>query len=155
MAGKKSRDKGANFERDVARAFSEAYGMTFRRTPLSGGWAQDADVAAGDVVCVDDPEFEWCIECKKSEGWRLESLLTGDRAWFDNWWQQLLDECPDGKWPVLIFSRNRCPKFAAVEYDQGWSLLAPKIMVMYGDGLVIIVEFSQFLEWDTSNYVDR
>lgn len=114
--GKTSRTKGNAFERQVAAMFVEAYGLTFRRTPLSGGWAKDADVAQGDIVCIDDPDFPYCIECKKAEGWKLESLFTDRHAWFDNWWQQAVDECPEGKEPLLVFSRNRMPIFVASYY---------------------------------------
>lgn len=166
MSGRKSKNKGAGFERQVAKMFSEAYGLEFRRTPLSGGWAKDSDVAAGDLVCVDDPDFPYCIECKKSEGWKLESLFTDNHAWFDNWWKQVVDECPEDKEPILVFSRNRMPIFVAVRTDmflrhtvcdeQNGKLYLPvyhpfigsHIFLKYTESIMVIL-LSDFLEWDT------
>lgn len=114
MAGKRSKDKGAAFERLIARKFSETFDTILKRTPLSGGWAKEYEGAAGDLVCVDeDFDFPFCVECKNEEGWRLESLFTDNHAWFDRWWAQLMRECPPTKVPILVFSRNRTPVFVA------------------------------------------
>jgi len=125
MSGKKSRNKGAGFERLIANMFAEAYGVSFRRTPLSGGWAAEFADAAGDIVCVEPNKFEskhgfsfhYCIECKKSEGWKFGSLFTESHMWFDNWWKQLEEECPGDKIPLLVFSQNYSPIWLVAKFD--------------------------------------
>jgi len=157
--GKTSRNKGNAFERKIVKMFSDAYDVKLRRTPLSGGWAQDYSGAAGDVVCVEDgAEFPYCIECKCSEGWRLESLFTDNHAWFDNWWQQMLDECPEGKVPLLVFSRNRTPTFVALRWAHTLSNCTigcgfdTNYLSLSIDGIeVIIILLEDFLEWDSRN----
>lgn len=55
-----SRNKGATFERLLAKDFSEWWGCEFKRTPLSGGWGKSQ--TAGDLVPIrpdkDDPDYE-------------------------------------------------------------------------------------------------
>lgn len=106
--------KGATFERTVAKLFADAMGIKLRRTPMSGGWSHDNPDTAGDLVCIEG-EFEFCVECKCAEGWKLESLFTGNHKWFDNWWGQLMRESPAGKVPILVFSRARHPILAAID----------------------------------------
>jgi hypothetical protein len=119
---KNSRAKGNSFELQVAKAFSQHFGCKFRRTPLSGGWSEKAETK-GDIVCVDRDDFPYCVECKNAEGWHLESLFTDKHEWFDAWWLQVTSECPEGKVPLLVFTRNFCPAFAAVKYHDWMSML--------------------------------
>lgn len=147
--GKRSRDKGAGFERQVAKIFGEAYGIKLRRTPMSGGWAQGAEEVAGDLVSVDpDYEFAYCVECKKQEGWRLESLLTGNHTWFDDWWRQLMNECPNDKTPLLVFSRNRAPIFVAGLF--GAICCETQYLVTFVDNMMVtVVLLDELIKRDT------
>jgi hypothetical protein len=147
VAGKKSRNKGASFERLIANAFSEAYGSRFTRTP---GWAQDSGITPGDIMCrnpANDPGF--CVECKKAEGWQLESLLTDNHAWFDAYWEQTLGECPDDRVPLLVFSRNRMPVFLAADYDTLWGCPGAHLTFMLGEQRITVITLESFLAWDT------
>jgi len=156
MPGKKSKNKGAGFERQVAALLSETYGADFRRTPLSGGWAAQYADAAGDIVCVEPHKFReehgfsfvYCVECKKSEGWKFASLFTNNHAWFDSWWEQTVDECPNGKLPILVFSRNRSPIWVAAHYDTLWGCPGPHMTFALGDERIVVSLFEEFLEWD-------
>lgn len=148
-AGKKARNKGQGFERKVAKLFAAAYDLDIRRTPLSGGWAKGSPDVAGDLVCVTpDVEFPYCVECKKAEGWKLENLFTDQHAWFDNWWTQVLNECPDGKTPILVFSRAYAPIFIACHtrdgvYYTGLAVLFVKIF----DEDIVITTIEEYLEY--------
>jgi len=112
--GKGSRRKGNKFENDVAKIIGKWWyndETALVRTPLSGGhhWA-------GDIIPKnDDPDFPFCIECKNQEGWSFEQLFTAPESQIYQWWKQTVDECPEGKDPILIFTRNRLPIFIAVE----------------------------------------
>ena len=143
-----SRDKGNRFERRIANTLKEAFGVNLRRTPLSGGWAEDHPDTAGDIVNT-DPEADWpySIECKNSESWRLESLFTDNHKWFDDWWKQTLDECPEGKIPVLIFTRNYCPTFVATNNKVAmWVGGIDRIYIEEHD--VVIYEFDTWIEME-------
>jgi len=145
--GQKSKNKGAIFELKVAKLLAAAYGVELRRTPMSGGWAQGYDDAAGDIVCVKGL-FPYCVECKKQEGWRLESLFTGDHAWFDAWWSQMIDECPDDKDPLLIFSRNFMPIFVASTLELMDGCPDPKMFLTWNDNIIVVTLLENFLTWE-------
>ena len=113
MSGHTSRNKGSGFERTVAKTFSNKFGVEYRRTPLSGGWAKGSKTAAGDLVPLDAPQ-QFCIECKKVEGWTFEQLFSNRHALFSSWWKQLIEECPEGVQPVLVFSKNRSQIYIAI-----------------------------------------
>jgi hypothetical protein len=81
---KMSRDKGARFEREVARAFSAA-GFDVNRTPNSGGLRLKGDLY-GDV-----PAY---VECKHTERWDVPA-----------WIRQMEQECGD-EMPMLVMRRN-------------------------------------------------
>jgi hypothetical protein len=103
--------KGGVYERKIAKLFSRWSGEMIRRTPRSGGWAGKAEFdVAGDLVC-GNAAFSLHIEAKNREDWALEDLLTGHRAKgelsIQAWWQQTTRECPVGKLPILVFTRNR------------------------------------------------
>ena len=66
--GKNARNKGSNFERDVAKRFKERYNIDLKRTPQSGGFAKKSDKSEdfrGDITLVDSKkELLLHIECK-------------------------------------------------------------------------------------------
>lgn len=145
--GKKSRTKGANFERQIAKILSAEFGVTLRRTPLSGGWAKDSNVAAGDIVCVDDDAYwPFCIECKNAEGWRFSSLLTDKHSWFDNWLRQARDECPPNKKAILIFSKNYTPIFAARPLSDVGNIALPYAVIDVDGKYILICLLSQCMQ---------
>lgn len=115
--GINGRNKGANAERKLAKLFSTWWGSEFTRTPMSGGFAtktfRDDWNASGDLV-TPDVDFPFCVESKKVEGWHLEQLLTSPKCIIHKWWQQTLDETPEGKEPLLVFSRNGHPELIMV-----------------------------------------
>ena len=77
--GKSSRNKGANYERTIAKVFKEKLGVELKRTPQSGGFAKDSskgDEFRGDIVSVDDTiDFNLHIECKDQATWSLPAWL--------------------------------------------------------------------------------
>lgn len=115
------RAKGQAAERKLAKLFSNWWGSEFARTPLSGGFAtakfREDWNAAGDLV-TPDPTFPFCVESKKVEGWNLEQLLTSDRTLIHKWWAQTVKETPEGKIPLLVFTKNRAPLFAMMREDE-------------------------------------
>lgn len=97
--GKRSKTKGANFERDVAKKFKKAYDADLVRTPQSGGFAKKsakADDFRGDIVPADEEiELSLHIECKNAKTWSLPA-----------WFKQAESDCPKGKCPVVVFHQH-------------------------------------------------
>ena len=109
QSGRMAKNKGANFERFVAKLFEKWWGSKFYRTPMSGGsQLKDGFNMAGDL-CTDDVSFPFHIECKKQEKWELAQLFVSEvcRPWA--WLKQCLKECPDGHIPLLIMTKNQYP----------------------------------------------
>lgn len=125
---KNSRQKGAAFERQIAKSLSEWWGIKFHRTPLSGGlsWGADNRVI-GDIVAPMEggDDFPFTVECKKHEGWDLDTLLK-DTGPIKDWWKQAITDNKrlndESKHPLLLFSRNYSPVFYMM-YQKTWEKL--------------------------------
>ena len=96
--GRRSRNKGANYERTIAKKFKEFFGIDFVRTPQSGGFAKKsvkADAFRGDVVSADsDYELNLHVECKNAQSWSLPA-----------WLRQAESDCPTDKKPVVVMHK--------------------------------------------------
>jgi hypothetical protein len=106
------REKGAGFERQVAKLLSAWWGVEFHRTPQSGGlhWQKDNRVA-GDIVAPVEIAviFPFSIECKKHEDWNFEQVIKGTGE-IPSWWNQCVNDANNtGKIPLLIFTKNFSP----------------------------------------------
>lgn len=115
--GKMSLNKGQNFERQVAKIFSDWSGVKLVRTPLSGAW-EGCEVD----IWPENPEVYWplAIECKKAESWNMDQVMEGVGPVYD-WLKQAEQQAKEwgdrtGKTriPVLVFSRNRRPTYVAI-----------------------------------------
>ena len=100
--GAKSRNKGAAFEREVARMIHDHLGIDVRRN-----LTQYQEKGHGDLV-------GWpgvLIECKRH--------ATATRSQVDAWWQETLDEAEAAHAsPVLIYKVDRQPVRVVVSaYD--------------------------------------
>lgn len=117
-SGKKSRNKGANFERLIANQVSNWWGQKFRRTPLSGGWGEE--VARGDLVCAEkETNFPFAIECKNDNSFSLNQLLkTPTTGPVVKWWGQAVDQSEEEtkpyQLPLLLIKENGGAVYAVV-----------------------------------------
>lgn len=124
--GKKSKEKGGQFERDVAKLFAASFYPdgegTFRRVPLSGGW--DKRLTPGDLMALKrrdlgsdelvlDPSFPFSVEAKC---WKSSSVshflsgLYGEESHFFLWMNQAsADAQISSKIPVVVFKIFRKP----------------------------------------------
>lgn len=97
--GRASKNKGATYEREIAKKFKDHYGIELVRTPQSGGFAKKstkADSFRGDIITVDkDLDLKLHIECKSQKTWQLKS-----------WIEQSQDDCPEGKVPTVIMKKQ-------------------------------------------------
>lgn len=111
------RRKGSKYELKIAKILSKWSGLTLRRTPLSGGWAHQNPETAGDIVSITPGVvFPLVIECKNQEAWNWESILQGTSKPLADWWKQASDACPEGKFPLLIFSRAYHTDWVVMRY---------------------------------------
>ena len=121
--GKRSKAKGANYERDVAKKFRKAYDADLVRTPQSGGFAKKyakADDFRGDIVPADeDIDLSLHIECKNAKTWSLPA-----------WFKQAESDCPKGKAPVVIFHQHGTSKDYIAMSLEDFFKLVPKDRVI-------------------------
>lgn len=115
--GKRSRNKGSNYERKVAKKFQDTYGEELVRTPQSGGFAKKstkADDFRGDIVLMsDDKDLVLHIECKDTKTWSLPK-----------WFNQAESDCPKNKKPVVIFHKHNTSKdYIALSLEDFFSLV--------------------------------
>ncbi len=93
MSGKASRNKGAAFEREVARMIHDHLGIDVRRN-----LTQYQEKGHGDLVGWDGV----LIECKRH--------ASATRSQVDAWWQETLQEAEQAQaCPVLIYKADRQP----------------------------------------------
>lgn len=97
--GRTSRNKGANYERLVAKKFEEVIGVSLSRTPQSGGHAKAKCTSQnfkGDIVSLEEgKDLVLSIECKNAKNWSLPA-----------WLRQSEEEASEDKIPVVIFHQH-------------------------------------------------
>ena len=104
--GKMSRDKGAAYERKVAKIFGKHFDRDLRRVPLSGG----LDIKC-DIYDPKNDDFPFFIECKNRKDFRVTSLLQGEGPLFDIYTKcaldasgsHLLDKYVQSVFPLVVF----------------------------------------------------
>lgn len=121
--GKRSKTKGSNFERDVAKKFKAQYNEELTRTPQSGGFAKKsskADEFRGDIVSLDENvELVLHIECKNAKTWSLPA-----------WFTQAESDCPKGRVPCVIFHKHGTSKdYIALSLEDFFKLV-PKESIL-------------------------
>jgi hypothetical protein len=125
MGGKKSRNKGANFERAIAKRLREWLGEDWvvSRNPTD---RQKGKTGAGEFEIVGPFVFPFAIECKAHEAFDYGQLLrvpvTGP---FEGFWEQAKAQAEAAKKaPLLVFKRNNGPVLVAINWKGFWPLLA-------------------------------
>lgn len=121
--GRRSKNKGSEFERVIARKFKEAYGEDLVRTPQSGGFAKNLSKATefrGDIVPADESiDLALHVECKNAKSWSLPT-----------WFKQAQGDCPKGKSPVVVFHQHGTSKdYIALSLEDFFKLV-PKDRVI-------------------------
>lgn len=121
--GKRSKRKGGNYERLLAKLFGEKYGVELKRTPQSGGFAKKstrADDYRGDITIVDPNNMlKVHIEAKNQKTWQLKS-----------WIEQSESDCPEGRIPIVVFHQhNTGNNYVCMSLDSFFELV-PKSKVV-------------------------
>ena len=94
--GKRSKNKGATYERKLANYFKEKLGITLTRTPQSGGFAKKFNKSEdfkGDIVCLEDNvELLLHIEAKNQKSVNIRKRIN-----------QAEEDCVIDKIPVVVY----------------------------------------------------
>ena len=115
MSGRHSREKGANFERLVAKMVTDALGGARKdcyRTPMSGG---HHSAAKGDLVVSPAfaQKFPFSVECKHHKDWRpgrFFVLTKSEEAWLAQAEEARTEQCA----PLLVMRGHATPIFVAL-----------------------------------------
>ena len=122
-SGRKARNKGSSYERRLCKSFSEFWGSKFFRTPMSGGSALKDDYNLAGDLSTPDESFPYHCEAKNQEAFKgFHTLFTSNKCPVWKWWDQCEEECPSGKIPLLIFTKNYLPSFVMIPYAFGRAL---------------------------------
>ena len=107
---KNSKNKGNDFERQVAKMLSNWAGVKFMRTPASGAIHnfKDKRVVSDIVSPLSVGNFPFSIECKKVEcSWEISAIIEGTSLTIEKHWKQCVDDAArEGLIPLLVFSKN-------------------------------------------------
>ena len=124
MSGRKSKNKGKSYERDVANFLSELYGESFTRVPYSGAFVGGQNIKRTATLSEDQtrgykgdihpgPSFpKLVIEAKNYAEFSWPSLaFNKTSAQLDDWIQQAIDSCEPGDMWLLCIKITRQGQF--------------------------------------------
>lgn len=130
QAGKSSRAKGANFERNLAKKFAKWWpgNYEFKRTPMSGGSVLKIGWDMAGDITTNAPDFKLHIEAKNAPGSfaGLHQLFTRPDGPLFKWAQQAQEDCPKHRTPLLIVNRFDQPTYCMMK--DNWCLYLPDIL---------------------------
>lgn len=109
-----SKRKGNKFELKVAKWFTAWSQYKFGRTPGSGSFHQNRDLAS-DISCIDERHAHRCkisVECKSYKDIKFEHVLLGNKTCdiLRFWDQASEDGKRSKKIPILCMRYNSMPK---------------------------------------------
>jgi hypothetical protein len=151
--GKGSKNKGAEFERKVAKIFGKHFFQNPKaliRSPRSGGGSWKGDIVPNPEF--PNVKFDFCIECKKQEKWDFTSVFKNfGESLLCKFWIQTLRECPKDKIPILVFSKNNSPIFVLTKWSMDSSTSSHfyidcKSYTSYLEESVVITTLVDFLK---------
>jgi Holliday junction resolvase len=128
MSGKKSKDKGKTFERDIANYLSELYKDSFTRVPGSGAYVGGQNAVRKEHLTENQvrgfksdimPPDGWGhlnIECKAYADFPFHQLFQDKEIPILNTWiQQTYDAADEGDFNLIIMKFNRKGKYVMYE----------------------------------------
>lgn len=160
-AGKRSKRKGNAYENQLAKRFKEWWGSgEWARTPSSGGWATRAvreDFrTCGDIITTAS-DFPFCVEAKNQKGWKLDQLLTAPKSQLYKFWEQAVEETPDGLIPLVI-ARNMGSEFVFCDNPLVRWVISSKEKISYlclRPHFLFIIQLKDFFSIDPDEFKER
>lgn len=124
--GRRSRAKGAAFERRIAKKLKAALGADFVRTPQSGGFAKGMEGAEGfrgDVLPAGGASgFLLHVEAKNAKAWAMAK-----------WMAQAEADAPEGKVPVVVAHRHGTSRdFLLIDFDDFLRIVPLEVLMKGG-----------------------
>lgn len=126
--GNSNKNKGSQWERDIAKFLSTTLGGSFIRTPHSGAYVggknayrkdslSDGQINAskGDIIPPDD--LKMVIEAKAYKDFAFHQLLTGNCRQLDEWIAQTLVCIVEGDIWFTIFKINNKGSYVCFSKD--------------------------------------
>ena len=157
MSGKKSKNKGKAFEREIANFLSDLYEESFTRVPYSGAFVggknavrkehlDEAQIRGfkGDII----PPDTWSklnIECKNYADFTFHALFQQKNIpLLNDWIDQTYDAADEGDFNLIIMKFSRRGKF--VMFESKHKLLSDGYCVPYvKDGIAwVFMDFDRF-----------
>ena len=130
MSGKKSKDKGKTFERDIANYLSTLYEESFTRVPQSGAYVGGQNAVRKEQLSENQirgfksdiiPPDGWGhlnIECKAYADFPFHQLFQDKEIPILNTWiQQTYDAADEGDFNLIIMKFNRRGRFVMYEKE--------------------------------------
>jgi len=161
---KKSRDKGARFERKVAQLFSDFFERNIRRTPNLLHRNPD-DIVGGRIKSdLYDPEnndtFYYFVECKYHQTFTFNQLMLLNGKLF-NFLSKASKECDNSKVPIVVFKGGHFLEemvlYSSVDNNRIFKDETPPFFLNVGQyGDLCIVKLIDFLTYcEKVNLTDR
>lgn len=123
--GRTSRNKGANYERQVAKMFSDYCDIQLARTPMSGGFQKQGSSKdfKGDLVSIEEgKDLILSVEVKNQKTWSLPA-----------WLRQSEEEAPEGKIPCVVFHQhNTSNNYIALPLEEFLALVGDSVVKTNG-----------------------
>ena len=128
----KSKTKGSNWEREIAKHLSELYSESFIRVPGSGAYVggknsvrkevlHEGQIRAmkGDII----PPLDWHhfnCEAKNYAELPFHQLVQEECKQLESWLNQIYDAADEGDLNILIIKITRKGKYVAVQEGNHW-----------------------------------
>ena len=162
----KSKNKGSNFEREVASFLSEKYDKSFTRVPYSGSFIGGKNSYRkntltegqtrsfkGDIIPPDDWTYFNC-ECKFYESFPFHSLYTKNPL-LEKWIDQMLDAADPDDMNIIIFKVNYQGRFIVFDADEGFMYTGNVTTYEYNGEKYKICDMEDFFNRNPHSFQDR
>lgn len=156
---RKSKTKGSEYERRIAKMLSDWSGLKIFRTPLSGGYRLSTK---SDLTTKNPDDFVMIVDTKKWENsYSLKSLLDNNLDVFiDVYWKKLketketcvVDNKRYYKFPIMIFSSNYDDDYCVISYAFFKRMKTYSFPFLKKKDYVIM-KFKYFLDYYTYNHI--
>ena len=159
-----SKNKGSNFEREIAKFLTEQYHTQFIRCPGSGAYTggsnssrkqflHDGQIRSfkGDIV--PGEHFDKLnIECKSYKEFPWHQLLSNECKLLDTWIDQIYQAADDNDFNVLFMKFNRIGKFIAVESKHDFKFNSYFLYQSKKYNNWVIADLNEFFELNSDQF---